>query len=358
MVSTGSIRGGSAITTPGRSAPQPGVLRFGAGVGGGWLLIAAASLCFGLLASAAAQPAAAAISQRADVKILPAIGTGTPRGRSFVRLSAYLSSRDASSLRPQHQANPVGRVVMTFPSGSYIAPSKTGLPVCNQPAGQGAKVIALCSRSKIGSGWALVNTGQTVAGPRTQLTGAPAPCAPEAGDPATWTQYTRTWQTGTLGCVPIGHLWNRVSVYLGGIPEGRTTPSPTSIVFVSENIASIVAFGGTITKNQLVVRLPSLYGSGSYPGELFFGWVLSDFRVQITNPKYLISGACPSTRRWTVNTKATYSQRKSTDGLVWDPVLKANRPITSADIAAGVPAETVAPVPAGTSINSVTGCRT
>ncbi|MEI6448006.1 MAG: hypothetical protein WCO96_09035 [Actinomycetes bacterium] len=324
------------------------------------------AIAAGVAVATVAMPSSAmALSQQAQVKLLNSSTTSTakPAGKSYVRLSAYLATRDATSVKPQHQTNPVGKVVVTFPSGSYITPGSTGRTVCKQPAGQGAAVMANCANSKIGSGWALVNTGQNL-GPdgtplaRPQLSGSPADCAAGTGDPLSWTQYSAVWPSGTLGCVPMGHLWNRVSVYLGGIPEGKTTPSANSVVFVSQNTASIVSFSGSISKNVLTVKLPALYGSGSYPGELFFGWVLSDFQLTISNTKYLKSGSCPSsTRRWKVNTAVTYSQRKETDGLVWDSVLKANRPITAGDIANGVKPEVAAPVPAPVTVGTYTSCR-
>ena len=316
-------------------------------------------------ASVAVPASASALSQQAQVKLLNSSTTSTakPAGKSYVRLNAYLATRDPASVKPQHQTNPVGKVVVTFPSGSYITPGSTGRTVCKQPAGQGAAVMAQCASSKIGTGWALVNTGQNlgVGGTplaRPQLAGAPADCAPGSGDPLTWTQYSDIWPSGTLGCVPMGHLWNRVSIYLGGIPEGKTAASANSVVFVSQNIASIVSFSGAISKNVLTVKLPALYGSGSYPGELFFGWVLSDFQLNVSNTHYLKAGSCPSaTHRWKVNTAVTYSQRKESDGLVWDPALNANRPITAGDIANGVKPEVAAPVPAPVTVGTYTNCR-
>lgn len=236
--------------------------------------------------------------------------SGKLRSNVYANIEAYLATRDADSTRPTKQANPVGKVVMKFPSGSVIMPTKTGKPLCNVSVFKGSDVIAKCAKSQIGSGWALVNTGQDLGtGPRTQLTGAPAPCPSSDTD-----QYSRTWNSGTLGCVPIYHIWNRVGVYLGGIPAGKTKADSKSIIFVSQNIASIVAFGGNITNNVLTVNIPALYGSGSYPGELFFGWVLSDFRVILNTKNYFKVGVC-SKRSFTVTTSTTYSPRKNEPGV-------------------------------------------
>ncbi|MEI6448007.1 MAG: hypothetical protein WCO96_09040 [Actinomycetes bacterium] len=306
--------------------------------------------------------ASATITQNVDVTTSPATGTGVAKGNNYVKLRIYLATRDSSSPRPMRMANPVGRIVLTFPTGGHTTPTKTGVPVCNVPAGLGSQIMAKCSRSKIGSGWALVNTGQNQ-GPggtpqaRPQLAGAPAACATESGDPMNWTQYSRLFGL-TADCVPQGHLWNKVSVYLGGIPEGsppsRTKGDSYSVLFVSENTASIISFSGQVNKNVLTVKLPALYGSGSYPGEMFFGWVISDFSVSITNGKYLKAGSCPSSGKWTLKAESVYSQRKDNDGLIWNSAQGKNIPI---DTSLGQRAETVLPVPDASSVLDIDPCR-
>lgn len=317
------------------------------------------------VALAAPAGAPAAMSQVADATTLPPVGSGVPKGSGYVRLNTYLAGRFPDSPLPMRQGNPSARVVMTFPAGGIITPTKTGLPVCDQPAGQGQAIIDRCSRSLLGDGWALVNTGQPL-GPggtphvRPQLDGSPPPCLAEPGPFNDWLQYARVSTGGVLDCVPRGHLWNRVRVYLGGIPEGRTKKDPNAILFVSQNQASIVSFAGTTTRNVLTVPLPALYGSGSYRGELQFGWVLSDFYVRITNPRYLKAGPCPTSRKWSLRTTFTYSPRKDHDGLMWDQSLNggkgANRPITPADIAKGTKAESVMAVPPARTVTDTDPC--
>lgn len=312
-------------------------------------------------AAAIPSSASAAITQIADAETLPPTGTGIAKGNGYVRLNTYLANRNPASPLPMHQSNPAAKIVMTFPTGGTITPTKTGVPVCDQPAGQGSSIIAKCGRSQIGEGWALVNTGQLLGAGgtpnvRPQLSGAPGPCLAEGGPFQDWVQYSRVSTGGVLDCVPRGHLWNKVRVYLGGIPEGAKTKSANAILFVSQNEASIVSFAGTTTKNVLTVPLPALYGAGSYRGELFFGWVLSDFYVKITNPRYLLAGPCPTSRKWNLKSSFTYSPRKDYDGLIWDSALKRNRAITSADIAAGVKAETVMAAPAPITVTDTDPC--
>jgi hypothetical protein len=306
--------------------------------------------------------ASAAVTQVTDATTLPATGSGLPKGNNYVKLKTYLATRDSASPRPMRMANPVGRIVLTFPTGGYVTPTKTGVPVCNVPAGLGAQVMAKCSRSKIGTGWALVNTGQNL-GPggtplaRPQLSGAPPACATESGDPMNWTQYSKLFGL-TADCVPQGHMWNRVSVYLGGIPEGSPSSSTKgdaySLVFVSQNLASIISFSGKVVKNVLTVKLPALYGSGSYAGEMPFGWVLSDFFVSITNGKYLKAGPCPTAGKWTLKSESVFSQRKDNDGLIWNSTQRKNVAI---DTSLGQTPETVLPVPVGVPTLDTDPCR-
>ena len=253
--------------------------------------------------------------------------TSAKKAAKTAQIDAYLATRYTNSTNVTWQGNPVAKVVMKFPTNSIITPTQSGKTTCNQPSREGAKVIANCAGALIGSGWALVNTGQGLGEgglptPRPQLDGAPAACTAEPGAPSTWTMYSRTFEAdGTLPCVPWSHLYNKVRVYQGGIPYGKTAPDPNSVTFVSQNVASIVAFDGQIDskKGTLTVNLPALYGTGSYPGELFFGWVLSDFRVILNQPGYFKMGKCPTSGatkgKVTTNSVISYSKQKLLDGL-------------------------------------------
>lgn len=296
-----------------------------------------------------------------------------PKNSAVGIIDAYLSTRYQSyhefggpalnpvTGRPEtpnrtRQGAPVGAVKMTFPTGSTFQPyyfSSTNS--CNVAAGLGQKIIDTCAKAMIGTGWAHVNTGQalgcTVTIPtglncalaggveiptaRTQLAGAPDPCASEVAtstDSTTWNQYTQTFDAnGVDGCVPWGHLYNKVRVYSGIIPEGKTKIDKCSVAFVSQNAASVVSFSGQLTGagttaeraagkkcgNVLTVNLPRLWGSGSYPGELFFGWTLVDFRVILSGKNAFKAGStsCKSSNM-AVRSQISYSQRKFEDGVV------------------------------------------
>jgi hypothetical protein len=268
--------------------------------------------------------ASAALQQEANVKVTPTAGALAPKGKNYVKLNAYLSTRDAASTRPQMKANPVGKVVITFPAGSIVNAKAT--PGChlNQYSAV-SKLKATCAKSLVGMGWAYVNTGWVGASARAQLTdiaagpNSPAPCLD--GDTA---QYMRTWSaTGTSDCVPIGHIWNRVYAYQGAIINGKYNPA--GIIFASDNSVAGIAFGGTTKTNTLTVPIPALNGAGSGAGELPFGWVLSDFKLNITKPTYLKAGACPASKKWNVKTTVSFSNFKEDAAL---PV-PANQVITT-----------------------------
>ena len=267
-----------------------------------------------LLAAITAAPASAVISQTADVKVSPATGTGTAKGKNYVKLQAYLATRDAASVRPQAKANPVGKVVMSFPVGSTINPGAT--PGCNMSEYSApSMLVTACAGSVIGTGWALLNTGSVTPSARDQLTGSPSPC--NAGDIS---QYSRLYRNVALGCVPVGHIWVKITAYQGAILKSqswKTTPgavfnkfSKSGIIFANSNGLAPLAFGGNIKGNELTVYIPALNGNGAGAGELIGGWVLSDFYLNITKANYLKAGACPGSHRWNVSTKTTYSQLK------------------------------------------------
>ena len=257
--------------------------------------------------------------------------TAAKKAAVSAQIDAYLATRYTNSTNVTLQGNPVGKVVMDFPTNSLTTPANSGKPNCNQHSREGAAVIANCAASLIGTGWALVNTGQGlgeggVPSPRPQLDGAPAACAAESGASTTWNMYKNTYEaTGKLPCVPWSHLYNKVRVYQGGIPydvagnKKGTKVDSQSVIFVSQNVASIVSFDGQIKNNRLTVNLPALYGTGSYAGELLFGWTLTDFRVILNQKGFFKVGACPASgaSKGKVTTKSaiSFSKQKMLDGL-------------------------------------------
>ena len=287
-------------------------------------------LSVGMLVGAA--PAGATISQIADVAVKPASGTGVAKGKNYVKLNSYLATRDAASTRGTMKANPVGKVVMTFPVGSTINLNAT--PGCNKSEYSFVSALASgCASSVVGTGWALLNTGSNVL--QGQLTGAPADCLESDA-----TQYSRTYRSGPPSCTPLGGVWVKVTAYQGGVLKNQLwnhvpgVPfnkfTKTAIIFANDNGIAPLAFAGNIKNNVLTVNIPSLNGDGAGAGELTGGWVLSDFKLDITKPNYLKAGACTSSKKWTVNTKFTYSKLKG---------------------------EVNGPSPATTSINSTSTCK-
>ena len=264
------------------------------------------------VSAALAVPAAAgaAVTQQARVSLGALSGSLKPKGFSYAKVDAYLATRDSASARQQLQANPVGRILMSFPTGTLINSRATSGCHMNQYSPVSA-LKTMCASSQIGTGWALVKTATPDATPRIQLPdisglpNAPAPCGI-----TDISQYSRTWSSGALDCVPIGHLWNRVRAYQGAIIAGTYTPN--AVIFANENSVSGLAFAGTIKSNVLTVNLPALNGTGSGAGELPFGWVLSDFRLVINRSNYLKTPGCPrSTHRWTTKTVTSYSRFKA-----------------------------------------------
>jgi hypothetical protein len=274
----------------------------------------------GAVASALLVPAtaSAAITQQARVSLTALGGTLKPKGRTYIKVDAYLSTRDAASTRNQMEANPVGVISINFPPATVLNAKAT--PGCHMNQYSAVSALrAACAKSQIGSGWALVNTAANSPFPREQLAdlpgalNSPPPCG--AGN---LTQYMDTYSNGVLPCVPIGHLWNRVRAYQGAIIAGKYTPN--AVIFANDNAVSGIAFAGTVKGNVLSVKLPALNGTGSGAGELPFGWVLSDFRLLITKTNYMKAPSCPaSTHKWTVKTNVGFSKFKAEPTSVLPP---------------------------------------
>lgn len=248
---------------------------------------------------AAAVPAGATISQTANVKILPFSGTLPAVGKSYVKIDAYLATRDPASKRTDKKANPVGTVKMTFPAGSTVNAAAT--PGCKLKGNASPALIrTTCATSQVGEGWALLNNLGT--SPLSQLAEAPKACL--ASDT---TQYTRIYATGAPTCTPRGFVWVHVRAYQG-TGDGTRVLNHTAIIFANDNRIAPLSFAGSVALNVLAVQLPALGGTGSQPGELPLGAVLSDFKLVISKANYLKLGACPSTKRVNVSTYVKFSK--------------------------------------------------
>ena len=245
-----------------------------------------------------AAPAQAAISQQAIVNVVPAVGTGSAVGKQYVGIQAYLSTRDPASTRASHKPNPVGTVLMTFPTGSVATPNKSVVCKLSGTTYPG-KLATSCPKAQIGNGWALMsNLGVN---PLAQVSGAPKPC-----DVLDTGQYSRTYPVGKPACTPLGFVWVNVKAYQGATIKG--VQHNEAITFANDNKVMALSFTGLVVGNKLTVTLPSLGGKGSQAGELPLGIVLTDFRLNITNTTYLKAGACPSSKKFVVSTKTVYSK--------------------------------------------------
>ena len=246
-----------------------------------------------------AAPAGAVISQISNVKVLPLSGTLPALGHSYVKLDAYLATRDPASTRADKKANPVGTVKMTFPVGSTVNTASTvGCKLKGNASP--AQIKTVCATSIVGEGWALLNNLGT--SPLSQLTEAPKACL--ASDT---TQYTRTYATAAPTCTPRGFIWVHVRAYQG-TGDGTRVLNRTAIIFANDNRVAPVSFAGTVTLNVLAVQLPAMGGTGSQPGELPLGVVLSDFKLVIAKTNYLKLGACPATKKVNISTYVKYSK--------------------------------------------------
>jgi hypothetical protein len=343
------------------------------------VIITAALVAVGSLS--AVGNSSASLVQRVDVKLVPVTGS-KPANSKYVKIEAYLTTRQADSTRGTLKANPVGKVFMDFPAGSTV--NSAAKPACRlseyAPPDSLARVptkVAAdfgnakkdgCSTSAIGTGWALLNSGAATA--HRQLTGAAPACA---GSDAT--QYTREWAQAPANgpdCTPVGDYFVKMTAYQGAVlkaqwwcygdagapaanapcnnkatggdakntllatgPKNGTFNDLTNkkgkngcnIIFANNNSLAPLSFGGTATdcKNRLTVIIPALNGCDSCLGELTGGLVLSDFYLNITATNYLKAGpaACKN-HKMTVTSQIVYSRLK---GELVDPDPKSNTPV-------------------------------
>jgi len=323
-----------------------------------YITIATFAICLGLVPSAQAL-----IQQTANVQIKPTSGSSTPKAGTYVKLNSYLATRDPASTKYQKATSPVGKVFMTFPAGSSV--NKSATPTCNlSEYATPSQLAAQCSASQVGSGWALLTNGTIPQSPpQEQITGAPSACA---GDD----QWMRLFLPGVVSCVPGGKVWVKVTAYQGAILKAqwwcygdqgntKTIPDPAhpgktkadpsaactnkqsggdangafyasnsktggtfndglnrkgmngcNIIFANDNSIAKLSFGATVNgcKNQLTAIIPAMNGTGSGLGELTGGWVLSDFKLDITAANYLKSGPCPRNKQWNVSSRFVYSR--------------------------------------------------
>ena len=302
--------------------------------------------------------ASAELTQIVTGNTYPPTGTSTtaPAKAGYVRFQSYLATRDSSSSRGTQKANPVGKVFMDFPKGGTI--NKSAKKTCNLSEYSTPAVLATsCASSVLGTGWALLNTGEATA--HDQLTGAAPACA--GGDT---TQYSRIWASNPEAgpdCTPVGDLYVKIVAYQGGVLKAQWwcygdagAPKPgaacnnkaaggdakgtllatgpangtfndltnkkglngCNIIFANDNSAAPLAFGGTDTgcKNRLTVIIPALNGEGSGLGELTGGFVLSDFYLNITATNYMKAPACPTNKTWPLSTQVVFSKLKGESG--------------------------------------------
>ena len=319
-------------------------------------ILAMSAVSIGVLAMSGS--ASASLDQKAQVKLQPTTGAGAAKGKGYVKLDAYLSTRDTDSARGAFKTNPVGKVFMDFPAGSTI--NKAAATTCNQSEYMAPSLLkTACASSVIGSGWALLNNGSTAA--QLQLTGAASYCLT-----AEKSTYMATYEGVTSSgpsCLPQGDIWVKVTAYQGAVLKAQWwcygdagAPKPgapcnnkqsggdatgkalasgpvsgtfndltnakqangCNIIFANDNGVAPLSFGGVANqcKNRLTVIIPALNGCATCLGELVGGIVLTDFALNITKTNYLKAGACPSSKKWPVKTTVVYSKLK---GEVADP---------------------------------------
>ena len=294
-------------------------------------------------ASASEDWSSHAVAQQSIVTLGNSTG-GMVQGKKPATINAYLSTRDPNSTRPAQQSQAVATVKMTFPAGSKVNP----IGSCQMwPTTKPWDLKRICSKAKVGEGWALVSGLGTSALPRLasasngtaapsgtgNYSDAPADCA--TGDSA---QYSRTYESGLvfkqslagLSCLPQGLTWVHVNAYAG---TGNGAYDPTTkkiydrtdvtkhrtarvidrraIIFANDNGVAALSFAGSITTNSdksvtLNVDMPA-FNSAGLKGYLPLDSDLVDFRLVTNNAKYLTAGACPKSKLATVKSVITYN---------------------------------------------------
>lgn len=337
-------------------------------------IIIAAVAALGTMAFAATG-ANAAISQQVVLSTTASSG-GTAKGNNFVKLNAYLSTRDSASTRTAKKANPVAKVVMTFPAGSTTQAPAT--PCTESGYLDPTPLSTACAGAKIGAGWALIRglSSNPINYPTpSAVSERPADCLVLASDP---TQYDRTFEStlnlstsvagGKPSCMPRGVIWARVTAYAGAsVPTDKNgTPLTPAEIRDSSIVAGTLAarnaaiasrcgaaaakkpckwtqfnnaiifanntggvantsFPGLVTNgNVLTVNLPALAGAGSNPGELYTRTVLSDFVLKITAANYLKLGPCPTNKQVTTTTVLSYSKFSNESAAAPADITKTN----------------------------------
>jgi len=309
-------------------------------------ILAMSAVSIGVLAMSGS--ASASLTQKVNIKLLPTTGSAAPKGSTNVLLDAYLSTRDSASTRGAFKTNPTGKFFIDFPTGSVV--NKAAVPTCNQSEYAVPSILEVaCASSRIGTGWALLNTGNTDA--KAQLTGAATYCTEPTATFA-GSAFAKTYENSTdagPSCLPQGDVWVKITAYQGAILKSQWwcygdagSPKPgaacnnkqvggdaktkayafndvtnakklngCNLIFANDNSIAPLAFGGTVNqcKNRLTVILPAMNGTGAGLGELTGGLVLTDFALKISNTKFLKAGKCTS-KKFTVSSQIVYSKLK------------------------------------------------
>ena len=286
------------------------------------ILIAATAVLGSLAMSASAVAAVANPEQKSIVKMKTFTG-GTIKGNTYGALDSYLSTREPLSTRPLAQSHPVAKVILKFPTNTKINTAViAAASKCKQkPNTYPGTLATKCAAAKLGSGWALLNTGGAPnAMPQLSPYNATHNCAAEANpDSRRWAQYQTTYESllklpaaanlVEMPCVPLGYVWTKTTAYLGS-GDGTKVTKPNDIIFANDNKVVAISFAGAVdtAKATLTVSLPAgIGGVGSQAGELPTGAVLTDFRLPIVKPNFLKAPACPSTKKLRVTSTISYS---------------------------------------------------
>ena len=298
-------------------------------------ILMAATAVLGSLALSASAVAAVANPQQKSIVKLKTFAGGTIKGNSYGALDAYLSTREPLSTRSLAQSHPVAKVILQFPKDSIINVGvvKVADRCKFRPNTYPSALNTLCAKAKIGTGWALLNTGgPPTANPQLSPYRDAHNCAKESPlitDSRRWTQYQTTYESlltlpagaplVEMPCVPLGYVWTRTAAFLGsgtstrandGSVKAGVLTKPNDIIFANDNGAVPISFAGAVdaAKATLTVSLPAgIGGTGSQAGELPTGAVLTDFRLPIVKPNFLKAPACPSTKKLRVTSTISYS---------------------------------------------------